>query len=80
MSEMRSAAEAPLTMRMSGSFTMSADSSRPMTCTSFMKPLGKSGRRGLSQRREVRISFSLGRPSRLKYPPGNLPAAEKVSR
>ena len=46
-----------------------------MTWTSFMKPSGKSGRIGRSIRREVRVSFSEGRASRLKKPPGILPAA-----
>ena len=37
-----------------------------MIWTSLRKPSGKSGRQGRSHRREVRISFSEGRPSRLK--------------
>jgi len=46
-----------------------------MICVSQRKPSGKSGRSGRSQSREVRTSFSVGRPSRLKKPPGILPAA-----
>ena len=46
-----------------------------ITCTSLKKPSGNSGRIGRSIRREVSISFSEGRPSRLKKPPGILPAA-----
>ena len=46
-----------------------------MTWTSFMKPFGKSGRMGRSMSRDVRVSFSEGRPSRLKKPPGMRPAA-----
>jgi hypothetical protein len=42
------------------------------TCTSLMKPSGNSGRIGRSMRREVSVSFSVGRPSRLKKPPGML--------
>ena len=38
-----------------------------------------SGRIGRSMRREVSVSFSLGRPSRLKKPPGILPAAKAFS-
>ena len=40
---------------------------------------GKSGRIGRSMRREVSVSFSDGRPSRLKKPPGILPAANVFS-
>ena len=46
-----------------------------MTWTSFLKPSTKSGRIGRSIRREVSTSFSVGRASRLKKPPGILPAA-----
>jgi hypothetical protein len=66
MSEMASAALAPFTMAMSDSFFWSADIRMPMIWTSFRKPSGKSGRQGRSHRRDVRISFSEGRPSRLK--------------
>jgi hypothetical protein len=40
-----------------------------------MKPFGNSGRMGRSMRRDVRVSFSEGLPSRRKKPPGILPAA-----
>ena len=40
---------------------------------------GNSGRIGRSIRREVSVSFSVGRPSRLKKPPGILPAANAFS-
>ena len=52
----------------------------PMICVSCWKPSGNSGRIGRSIRRLVRISFSVGRPSRLMKPPGNLPAAYVYSR
>ena len=42
---------------------------------SSRKPSGNSGRMGRSIIRMVRISLLVGRPSRLKNPPGNLPAA-----
>ncbi len=45
------------------------------TCVSFMKPFGNSGRIERSICRAEMISFSPGRPSRLKNPPGILPAA-----
>ena len=53
----------------------SADSTVQMTCTSFVKPFGQSGRIGRSIIRAVRIARSVGRPSRLKKPPGIFPAA-----
>ena len=46
-----------------------------MTCVSFRNPSTNSGRIGRSISREVRVSFSEGRASRLKKPPGILPAA-----
>ena len=45
-----------------------------------MKPSGNSGRIGRSIIRMVRISFSLGAPSRFLKPPGYLPAAAVRSR
>src|SRR2546423_11659419 len=73
--EIISAAEAPLMQRMSCGVTMSADSVVQITCTSFLKPFGQSGRIGRSIIRAVRIAFSPWRPSRLKKPPGIFPAA-----
>ena len=61
--------------RMSGSFSWSAEITRPMICISLRKPSGNSGRIGRSISREVRISFLTGAPSRLKYPPGMRPPA-----
>ena len=49
-----------------GSFSMSCESTVTMTCVSFLKPSTNSGRIGRSMRREVSVSFSVGRPSRLK--------------
>ena len=49
-----------------------------MICVSWVKPLGKSGRSGRSISREVRISFSVGRPSRLNQPPGDAPGGVGV--
>ncbi len=70
-----SAAEAPLMQRMSCAVTRSAESVVQTTCTSLRKPFGQSGRIGRSIMRAVRIARSVGRPSRLKKPPGILPAA-----
>ena len=60
------AVEAPMMLRTSGSFWPSALRTMLWTWTSLYQPFGKSGRIGRSIRREVRISFSVGRPSRLK--------------
>ena len=70
-----SAADAPLMHRMSCGLTMSAESTVQMTCTSLRKPFGHSGRIGRSIMRAVRVARSLALPSRLKKPPGILPAA-----
>jgi hypothetical protein len=47
-----------------------------ITCVSQRKPSENSGRIERSISRQVRISFSDGRPSRLKKPPGNLAGGE----
>ncbi len=75
MPEIASAAEAPIMEITSGSWSFSADMTVQTTCTSFMKPLGNSGRIGRSMSRLVSVSFSEGRPSRRKKPPGIFPAA-----
>ncbi len=54
---------------------MSAESTVAMHCTSLRYPFGNSGRIGRSIIRAVRIARSVGRPSRLKKPPGIFPAA-----
>ena len=79
MPEIVSAAEAPIIATMSGSFSRSWLSVVQMTWVSLRKPPAKSGRIGRSIRREVKTSFSVGRPSRLKKPPGILPAAKVFS-
>ena len=73
------AAEAAIMARMSGSFSPSWASTVTITWVSFLNPGGNSGRIGRSIRREVSVSFSVGRPSRLKKPPGILPAANAFS-
>ena len=75
MPDRQSAAEAPFIASTSGSFSWSPEMTRQMTCTSFAKPAGKSGRIGRSISRDVRVSFLTGAPSRLKYPPGMRPPA-----
>ena len=66
-----SAAEAATIARMSGSFSMSCDSTVTMTWVSLRQPSTNSGRIGRSIRRETSVSFSVGRPSRLKIAAGN---------
>ena len=73
--EIASAADAPLIARMSCGTTMSAERTVQMTCTSFLKPFGQSGRIGRSIMRAVSVARSVARPSRLKKPPGIFPAA-----
>ena len=60
---------------MSASTSVFIDTTVATTCTSLMNPSGNSGRIGRSIRRDVSTSFSDGRPSRLKKPPGMRPAA-----
>ncbi len=79
MPEMVSAAEAPTMRDDVGIVLQSWLSTVQMTCVSLRKPAGNSGRIGRSIRREVSTSFSVGRPSRLKKPPGILPAAKVFS-
>ena len=74
-----SAADAATMPTISGSFSRSCDSTVTTTWVSFLKPSRNNGRTGRSIRREVSVSFSLGLPSRLKKPPGILPAAYVLS-
>ena len=73
--ERLSAVEAATMPSTSASFSWSAESTVTKTCTSFLKPSGKSGRIERSISRLARISLSEGRLSRLRNPPGILPAA-----
>ena len=64
--EIVSAAEAATSATISGSFSMSCDSTVTMTWVSLRQPSTNNGRIGRSIRRETSVSFSVGRPSRLK--------------
>src|SRR5258707_263869 len=75
MSERVSAAEAAVLPRTAGSFALSAESTKAMTCVSHLKPSANMGRTGRSIWRLVRTSRSLMRPSRLMNPPGMRPPA-----
>src|SRR3546814_12101750 len=79
MPEIASAAEVPIIAAMSGSVFLLVETTVQTTCTSFMKPSGKSGRIGRSIRREIRVSFSEGRPLRLKEPHGIFPGGDVCS-
>ncbi len=79
ISEMCSAALAAVIARTSVGLSLSLERTVAMTWVSLRNPSGKSGRHGRSMRREVRISSSRCRPSRLKKPPGILPAANVFS-
>ena len=71
--EIISAAEAPLMHRMSCGVTRSAESTVQITCTSFRKPFGQSGRIGRSIMRAVRIARSRGAALALEEAAGDLP-------
>jgi len=75
MSDKASAAEAALMPTISGSFCVSADNTSAITWVSLRKPSANNGLIGRSIKRLVRISRSLGRPSRLMNPPGKRPPA-----
>src|ERR1700694_3403136 len=69
------AAEAALIASTSWGFSRSAPMMVPTTWVSLRKPLGNDGRSGRSMRRQVRMAWSVGRPSRRKNEPGIFPAA-----
>ena len=75
MPDSATAAEEPIMASTSGSFSSSAETTRLMTWSSLRKALGNRGRSGRSMSRQVSVSFSSGRPSRLKKPPGIRPPA-----
>ena len=64
----------------SPSFCRSLAMTKAWICTSSWNQSGNSGRIGRSISREVSVSLVVGRPSRLRKPPGNLPAAAVRSR
>ncbi len=76
----RTAANAAIIATMSGLFLPSYCRAWDMTCTSALYPSGNIGRTARSIRRIVSVSLIDGRPSRLKKPPGILPADSGFSR
>ena len=69
------ALEAAIIATMSGFVSVSCDNTVKITWVSFLNPSGNNGLIGLSISLEVSVSNSVGLPSRLKKPPGILPAA-----
>ena len=78
-SEQYAAADAAVTAITSG-IVLIRGQHHATICVSFRHASGNSGRIGRSISREVRISRSEGRPSRLKNPPGIFPAEYVYSR
>ena len=70
-----SAADAAIIATTSGELTKSCESTVHITKTSCLKPSTKRGLIGRSINLAVNVSASEGRASRLKKPPGILPAA-----
>ena len=79
ISEIESAAEAPIMARIPVSFSLSAERTVATIWISLYNPCGKRGRMGRSIMREVRISKSESLASRLRKPPGIFPTAEVFS-
>ena len=73
--EITTDAEEASTAKMSASLVGSAETTMAVTLVSQAKPSGKMGRMVRSIMREDKVSFLLALPSRLKNPPGILPAA-----
>ena len=73
--EIASAADVPINEGISGSTRGLSDLTVQMTWVSAVKFFGNKGRIGRSIRREVRISFFRGRPSRRKNHRESCPAA-----
>jgi hypothetical protein len=80
MSERHIEVDAPTRASTSASFSWSEDTTVAMIWVSKGNALLKSGRTGRSISRDDSTSFSVGRPSRLKNPPGIRPAAYVRSR
>ena len=79
ISEIVNAVDAPTKPGMSGEMSPSTESTVAMIWVSSRYASGKSGRIARSMKRDARTSRSESRPSRLKKPPGILPAADVFS-
>ncbi len=73
------ASEAPVTARVVGSCSWSAETTVATSWTSLRKSLGKSGRIGRSIIRQAMMAASVGLPSRRGKLPGMRPAAYSFS-
>ena len=65
--------EVPIMAAISGELSWSTDITVQTMDTSLRMSLGNRGRMGRSIMRQVRVAFSLGRPSRRRKAPGILP-------
>ena len=79
MSEIESAADAPIMAHTSGLLSGSTDNTVATTQVSFLKSFGNNGLNGLSIALEVKIALSVGFPSLLVKLPGILPTAYSFS-
>ena len=71
--EIINAAEAPLMQRCRAAVIRSAERTVQITCTSFLKPFGQSGRIGRSIMRAVSMARSVGAALALEEAAGDLP-------
>ena len=79
ISEMDRAMEVPMRAAISGELSWSTDITVQTMDTSLRMSLGNRGRMGRSIIRQVRVAFSLGRPSLFKKEPGILPTEYSFS-
>ena len=79
ISEIDSAADAPIIAHTSGLLSCSTDNTVATTQVSFLKSFGNNGLNGLSIALEVKIALSAGFPSLLVNPPGIFPTEYSFS-
>ena len=79
ISEIASAAAAPIIAATSGELSCSTQSTVPTTHTSFLKSFGNNGLNGLSIALDVNIALSVGFPSLFVKLPGIFPTAYNFS-
>ena len=79
ISEIASAADAPIIAHTSGLLSCSTESTVVVTQTSFLKSFGNNGRSGLSIALDVKIALSEGFPSLFVKLPGIFPTAYNFS-
>ena len=79
ISEIESAADAPIIAATSGELSCSTDKTVHTTTTSFLKSFGNKGLKGLSIALDVNIALSDGFPSLFVYEPGIFPTEYNFS-